>query len=88
MYLISVFNRGNSATYLYTGEERFDHAIEKFTLHFANHVYGGYNFILLQARYVPNYDEDSDQNYQDKFEQSMNNLGYNLLIITEDMLDE
>ena len=88
MYLISTLSRGNSSTYLYTGEGRFDYPIETFILYFANHVYNGYNFILLQARYVPNYDEEDDQNFQDKFEQSMNDLGYNLFIITEDMLDD
>ena len=88
MYLISVMSRGSTFTYLYTGEERFNHPIEKFTLYFAHHVFMGYNFILLQVRYVPNYDEDSDQNFQDKFEQSMNELVCGQLIITEDMLDD
>ena len=88
MYLISVLSRGNSSTYLYTGESRLNYPIEKFTLYFAKHVYGGYNFVLLQSRYTPNFDEDNDQNYQDKFEQSMNDLGYGSFVITEDMLDD
>ena len=88
MYLISTLSRGNSSTYLYTGEGRFDYPVEIFTLYFANHVYNGYNFIILQTRYVPNYDEENDQNFQDKLEQSMSNLGYGLFIITEDMLDD
>ena len=88
MYLISVMSRGAAFTYLYTGEKRFDYSIEKFTLYFAHHVFMGYTFILLQVRYVPNYNEDDDQNFQDKFEQSMTELVCGQLIITEDMLDD